>query len=74
LYDTLLDHDLEDEVVSVDGEVELETKGLDDDIDEDDDGMSLDLADDGKEDPSASLDFEDEVADSESWSDDPVRM
>ena len=38
MYDTLLDHDLEDEVVVVDGDVELEAKGLDDDIDDDDDG------------------------------------
>jgi RNA polymerase primary sigma factor len=74
LYDTLLDHDLEDEVVAVDGDVELDAKGLDDEIDEDDDRMSLDIADDGKDDAAASLDFDEEAPDSESWSDDPVRM
>jgi RNA polymerase primary sigma factor len=74
LYDTLLDHDLEDEAVVVDGDVELETKGLDDDIDDDDDSIALDLADDGKDDAAAALDFDDEAPDGESWSDDPVRM
>ena len=43
-----MEHDLEDDVVAVDGDVELDAKGLDDDIDEDDD-MSLDLADDVKD-------------------------
>jgi RNA polymerase primary sigma factor len=74
LYDTLLDHDLEDEAVVVDGDVEIEAKGLDDDIDDDDDGISLEIADDSKDDMSASLDFEDEAPEGESWSDDPVRM
>ena len=74
MYDTLLDHDLEDEVVVVDGDVEIEAKGLDDDID-DDDGLSLDLPDDdAKDDAAAALDFDDEAPDGESWSDDPVRM
>jgi RNA polymerase primary sigma factor len=74
LYDTLMDHDLEDEVVVVDGDVEIEAKGLDDDIDDDDDSISLEIADDSKDDMSASLDFEDEAPEGESWSDDPVRM
>ena len=74
MYDTLLDHDLEDEAVVVDGDVEIEAKGLDDDIDDDDDGISLELPDDSKDDVSASLDFEDEAPEGESWSDDPVRM
>jgi RNA polymerase primary sigma factor len=74
LYDTLLDHDLEDEAVVVDGDVELEAKGLDDEID-DDESLSLDLPDEeGKDDPSAALDFDDEMPEGESWSDDPVRM
>jgi RNA polymerase primary sigma factor len=74
LYDTLLDHDLEDEVVAVDGDVEIDAKGLDEEID-DDDSISLDLPDDeAKDDAAASLEFEDEAPDGESWSDDPVRM
>ena len=73
MYDTLLDHDLDDEAVVADGDVEIEAKGLDDDI-EDGDDLSLELPDDGKEELSASLDFDEEVADVESWSDDPVRM
>jgi RNA polymerase primary sigma factor len=75
LYDTLLDHDLEDEVVVVDGEVEIDSKGLDDDLD-DGEELSLDLADDEvKDDPAGALEFEDEIGgDGESWSDDPVRM
>ena len=73
MYDTLMDHDLEDDVVAVDGDVELDAKGLDDDID-DDDEMSLDLADDVKDEAAGSLEFDDEMPEGESWSDDPVRM
>src|SRR5690349_17304032 len=68
-----MDHDLEDDVVAVDGDVELDAKGLDDDID-DDDEMSLDLADDIKDEAASSLEFDDEMPEGESWSDDPVRM
>jgi len=70
-----MDHDLDDEVVAVDGDVEIEAKGLDDDLD-DDGELSLDLADDAeaKDDAAAALDFEDEAPEGESWSDDPVRM
>ena len=72
MYDALMDHDLEDDVVAVDGDVELDAKGLDDDIDDD---LSLELPDEAKEeDPAAALDFEDEAPEGESWSDDPVRM
>ena len=74
LYDTLLDHDLEDEAVVVETDVELDAKGLDDDIDEDDDSISLELPDEAKEDAAAAMDFEDDAPDGESWSDDPVRM
>ena len=63
MYDTLLDHDLEDDVVAVDGDVELDAKGLDDDLEEGDDDLSLDLADDAKDDPAAALDFDDETPD-----------
>ncbi len=73
MYDTLLDHDLDDEAVAADGDVEIEAKGLDDEIDESDE-LSLDLPEEGKDDLTASLYFDDEVADVESWSDDPVRM
>ncbi len=73
MYDTLLDHDLDDEVVVADGDVEIEAKGLDDEI-EDGDDLSLELPEDGKEEIAASLDFDEDVADVESWSDDPVRM
>jgi RNA polymerase primary sigma factor len=73
LYDALMDHDLEDDVVAVDGDVELDAKGLDDDID-DDDEISLDLADDVKDEAASSLEFDDEMPEGESWSDDPVRM
>jgi RNA polymerase primary sigma factor len=74
LYDALLDHDLEDDAVVVEGDVELDAKGLDDEIDDDDDGLSLELPEEGKDDPATSLEFDDESPDGESWSDDPVRM
>jgi RNA polymerase primary sigma factor len=73
LYDTLLDHDLEDDVVAVDGEVEIDAKELDDDLDDDGD-LSLDMADEVKDDSAGALEFEDEIGEGESWSDDPVRM
>jgi hypothetical protein len=72
LYDTLLDHDLEDEVVVADGDVELDAKELDE-VD-DDDRLSLDLPEDVKDDAAAALEFDDEAPEGESWSDDPVRM
>ena len=72
MYDTLLDHDLEDDAVVAETDVELDAKGLDDDLD--DDGLSLDLPDDGKDDAGASLDLDEELSEGESWSDDPVRM
>src|SRR5215211_9266985 len=69
-----MDHDLDDEVVVVDGDVEIEAKGLDDDLDDSDDDISLDLAEEVKDDAAAALEFEDEAPEGESWSDDPVRM
>ena len=74
MYDTLLDHDLEDEVVVVDGDVEIDAKGLDDDIDDDDDACRSTCPTTRKDDAAAALDFDDEAPDGESWSDDPVRM
>jgi RNA polymerase primary sigma factor len=71
LYDTLLDHDLDDDSRVTDVDDELEAKVLDDD----DDDLSLDLDDDdGKADVDGALDLDDEEGDGESWSDDPVRM
>lgn len=75
MYDSLLDHDLEDEVaVVVDVAPELDDKPLDDD-DETDSLVEADDADasdaDGQDPDSESLL---EAGDNESWSDDPVRM
>jgi RNA polymerase primary sigma factor len=74
LYDTLLDHDLDDEAVVADGDVEIDAKGIDDESEDDDDRLSLDSAEDAKDDTAAALEFDDEVPEGESWSDDPVRM
>ena len=75
MYDSLLDHDLEDEVaVVVDVAPDLDDKPLDDD-DETDSLVEADDADasdaDGQDPDSESLL---EAGDNESWSDDPVRM
>jgi RNA polymerase primary sigma factor len=73
LYDSLLDHELDDETaVSSDVSTDLTSKTLND---EDEDGANdltaSDDATDDKEDEAESL-FE--SGESESWSDDPVRM
>jgi RNA polymerase primary sigma factor len=72
LYDTLLDHDLDDDARVTDVDEELEAKALED---EDDDDLSLDLdEDDPKADMEGALELDDEEVEGESWSDDPVRM
>jgi RNA polymerase primary sigma factor len=76
LYDSLLDHDLDDETTVV-GDVasDLDDKPLDDD-DDDTDGLTVD----DEIDPAEALEAQDLDAESllsgdgESWSDDPVRM
>ena len=77
MYDSLLDHDL-DEEASVPGDVaaELEDKALE----EEDDAEALAETDD-EHDSAESVDGQDldaesllDATDTESWSDDPVRM
>ncbi|MEX2092068.1 MAG: sigma-70 factor domain-containing protein, partial [Pirellulales bacterium] len=76
MYESLLEHDLEDEVVVVgDVATDLDPKLEDDDTETDD------LADDGDASATDALDDSDSDAeslldstDTESWSDDPVRM
>ena len=77
MYESLLEHDLEDEVVVV-GDVATD---LDPKLEEDDDTETDDLADDGDASATDALDDSDSDAeslldstDTESWSDDPVRM
>jgi RNA polymerase primary sigma factor len=77
LYESLLEHDLDDEVVVV-GDVATD---LDPKLEDDDDTETDDLADDGDASASDALDDLDSDAeslldstDTESWSDDPVRM
>jgi RNA polymerase primary sigma factor len=76
LYDSLLDHDLEDETVIVgDVATDLDDKALEDDDDQTDPLAETDDVDaaeslDGVDDAESLLDS----TDTESWSDDPVRM
>jgi RNA polymerase primary sigma factor len=76
LYEAILDHDLDDESHVTDVASEFDTKELDDAVDTDgDDDLSLDLGGDLKEtDVDGEGEFDDEMVDLESWSDDPVRM
>jgi RNA polymerase primary sigma factor len=77
LYDTLLDHELDDDSTVADVEKEFDTKGLDDTADNDtDDDLSLNLTAGAKDGDSDSEygEYDDENGDLESWSDDPVRM
>ena len=74
MYDALLDHDLDEDTQS--SGMEMSGKSIDD---ESDDNDSLDINDisddsDDKSDDAATLEIESELPDSESWSDDPVRM
>jgi RNA polymerase primary sigma factor len=77
LYDSLLDHDLDEETtVAADVTTDLDDKALEEDDDETD---ALAEAEDERE-ASESVDGQDEAeslldsTDTESWSDDPVRM
>ncbi len=70
MYDTLIDHDLdEDSVAEVETELNSKTRSEDDDSTANTSRESR-----SKEDAEVALDLEDETPDSESWSDDPVRM
>ena len=71
MYDALLDHDLDEDSPAAD--IELGGKSIDDESDDDEDLSINNLSDDKAEEP-ASLDIESDLPDSESWSDDPVRM
>jgi RNA polymerase primary sigma factor len=76
LFDSLLDHDLEDETrVADDVESDLETKDLEADADDLSDSEETDQSAEGAD---AESDDDSESlldgSDSESWSDDPVRM
>ncbi|MGD9632119.1 MAG: sigma-70 family RNA polymerase sigma factor [Pirellulales bacterium] len=77
LYDSLLDHDLEDEVGVVgDVATDLDPK-LDDEEDADTDELGDDLdptAAESLEDPDLDSESLLDATDTESWSDDPVRM
>ena len=69
MYDTLIDHDLdEDSVAEAETELNSKTRG------EDDDGGENRSRESQAKDAEAALDLEDDTPDSESWSDDPVRM
>ncbi len=75
MYDSLLDHDLEDEVTAVaDAATDLDDKSIDDE----DENDSLAENDDNDASETEGQDVEAESllegGDSESWSDDPVRM
>ena len=76
MYDTLIDHDLdEDSVGDVDTELNSKSRVEDHDEDDDsDDNLSLESDGDAKDDVETALELDDEGTDSESWSDDPVRM
>jgi RNA polymerase primary sigma factor len=77
LYDSLLDHDLEDEVGVVgDVATELDPKLEDDDDTETDElGDELDpTAAEALDDPDLDAESLLDSTDTESWSDDPVRM
>jgi RNA polymerase primary sigma factor len=78
LYESLLDHDLEDEAAAVgDVVVDLDEKDLDDDADDAEALTAQDIdADAAESADGADADVEGllEVGDTESWSDDPVRM
>ena len=70
MYDTLIDHDLdEDSVAEAETALNSKTRGEDDDS-----GENTSRESPSKDDAEAALDLEDETPDSESWSDDPVRM
>ena len=71
MYDALLDHDLDEDSPAAD--IELGGKSIDDESDDDEDLGINNISDDKAEEPAA-LDIESDLPDSESWSDDPVRM
>ena len=77
MYESLLEHDLEDETTVVgDVAADLDDKPLDDDEDETD--SLTDPAEEGDAADAADVDLDAEgpldAGDTESWSDDPVRM
>jgi RNA polymerase primary sigma factor len=77
LYESLLEHDLDDEVGAVgDVATDLDPKLEDDDDTETDDlGDDLEIsANEALEDPDAEAESLLDATDTESWSDDPVRM
>jgi RNA polymerase primary sigma factor len=76
LYDSLLEHDLEDEAAVVsEVAVDIDDKPLDDDEDETD-SLTESTEDDAVDAADIDLDSESllDATDTESWSDDPVRM
>jgi RNA polymerase primary sigma factor len=74
LYDTLLDHDLDDDSRVSEVDEDLNSKALEDESEPDDDLTLTADDDDSKSTNDATMGLEDEETDSESWSDDPVRM
>ncbi|MEM9660173.1 MAG: sigma-70 factor domain-containing protein, partial [Planctomycetota bacterium] len=70
MYDTLLDHELDDDSTAAEVDAELTVKSLDNDDDE----IEIDIVNADKAEAAAALELDDESSDSESWSDDPVRM
>ncbi len=75
MYDSLLDHDLEDETTAVsDVATDLDDKSLDDE--EETDGLAESEDSDSSDAEGNDLDAESflDGGDGESWSDDPVRM
>src|SRR5690606_37661145 len=74
--EAILDHELDDETHVADVASDFDTKDIGDSVDTDgEDDMSLGLDSDLKgAEGDADGEFDDEMVDLESWSDDPVRM
>ena len=74
MYDTLIDHEIDEHSVA-DVETQLGSKNhVATDDNDTDQNLNLEIQDDSKDDDDMSLELDGEAVDSESWSDDPVRM
>ena len=74
MYDTLIDHDIdEDSVAEVESQLTTKSRSNSDDSDNEE-TIALEISSDSKDDVDTSLEIDGESMESESWSDDPVRM
>ena len=75
MYDTLIDHELDEHsVADVESQLGAKNHVASNDSDDGDDELNMGIDENSNDDADMSLELEGESVDSESWSDDPVRM